>query len=183
MWMVFGKNIDFSDNYGTINLKGGGHMQREYPVLSLSNYICSTTADDGRTVTNLQLQKILYYVQGYFMRCLDSLAFDEDIYNWQYGPVVPEAYFEYNVNLSNPINNIDVIAANEFGNSLRVDSKAFKLLHKVLNKCLTYSAKQLVDMTHREDPWKNTTLRHMISKEAIKKFFVCNDPLEIGNFS
>lgn len=181
MWMAFRKNIAFSDNYVTINLKGGECMQREYPVLPLSNYICSTTADDGRTVTNLQLQKILYYIQGYFMRCLDSLAFDEDIYNWQYGPVVPEAYFEYNVNLSNPINNIDVTAANEFGNSLRIDSKAFNLLHKVLNKCLLYSARQLVSMTHKEDPWKNTASRQMISKNAIKRFFACNDPLGLDS--
>ena len=154
-------------------------MQREYPVLSLSNYICSAASEHEKMVTNLQLQKILYYEQGHFIKCLDSFAFDEDIYNWQYGPVVPEAYFEYNTNLSNPIRNIDMEEANEFECVLKKDRKAYKLLHRVLAKCLKYTARELVDKTHEEEPWASTRLRQVISKRKIEKFFIENDPLKL----
>lgn len=179
MWINFLENIDFFGKYVTINAKGGGRMQREYPVLSLSNYICSTASDHEKTVTNLQLQKILYYIQGYFIKYLDSLAFNEDIYNWQYGPVVPEAYFEYNTNLSNPIRNIDIDAANEFENALKKDRKAYKLLHRVLAECLKHTARELVSKTHKEEPWASTSLRQVINKHKIEKFFIENDPLKL----
>ncbi len=177
MWVVFGKNIDFFDNCVTINAKGEEGMQQEYPVLELANYICSTTSNKGKTVTNLQLQKTLYYIQGYFMKCLHSPAFGEDIYNWQYGPVVPEAYFEYNTNLSNPIQNIDVNAADEFDSDLRKKRKTYNLLHQVIDKCLKFTARELVSKTHREDPWKNTELRQKIDKSTIERYFADNDPL------
>ena len=46
-------------------------------------------------VTNLKLQKTLYYVQGYYLYRFGKPLFDDEIVNWAYGPVVPEAYFEF----------------------------------------------------------------------------------------
>ena len=114
------------------------------------------------------------------MKCLHSPAFGEDIYNWQYGPVVPEAYFEYNTNLSNPIQNIDVNAADEFDSDLRKKRKTYNLLHQVIDKCLKFTARELVSKTHREDPWKNTELRQKIDKSTIERYFADNDPLGLG---
>lgn len=154
-------------------------MRREYPVLALSNYICSFTAEKNQPVTNLHLQKILYYLQGYFLKKLDTPAFEEEIYNWPYGPVVPEAYFAYNTNLSNPIENIDQESAELFDERLRKDRKAYRLIHNVVDRCLEYTARQLVSMTHKEDPWKNTQQRQEIRINEIEKYFAEHDPLDL----
>lgn len=180
LWRNLCKPIELFNDHDKINAKGGDNMKREYSVLELSNYICCFTAEKNRPITNLHLQKILYYVQGYFLRKLGTPAFAEGIYNWPYGPVVPEAYFAYNTNLNNPITNIDQEQATEFDDRLKKDRKAYRLLHAVVDKCLGYTARQLVSMTHKEDPWKNTHQRQEIEQSEIDKFFIKNDPLELG---
>ena len=48
-------------------------------ALQLSEYIIRYAADQGKSVTNLKLQKTLYYVQGYALRCYPEVAFDDEI--------------------------------------------------------------------------------------------------------
>jgi Uncharacterized phage-associated protein len=58
-------------------------------ILKLSN------PDVGDIISNLKLQKLLYYVQGFALAMYDKPLFDEDIEAWMYGPVVPCVYQEY----------------------------------------------------------------------------------------
>ena len=63
-------------------------------ALDLSKYIVSKCMKDGCPITNLQLQKILYYIQKDFLQNRTS-AFDDDIEAWTFGPVVPEVYYHF----------------------------------------------------------------------------------------
>ena len=65
-----------------------------YTALDLSKYIVSKCINDGHPITNLQLQKILYYIQKDFLRGGER-AFPEDIEAWKFGPVVPNVYYSY----------------------------------------------------------------------------------------
>ena len=49
---------------------------------------------DGCAISNLQLQKILYYVQKDFLQ-RDCVAFSDNIEAWQFGPVVPVVYYKF----------------------------------------------------------------------------------------
>ena len=40
----------------------------KYSALDLAKYILQKCIDDSRPISNLQLQKILYYVQGEFLK-------------------------------------------------------------------------------------------------------------------
>ena len=51
--------------------------------------------DDENVICNLQLQKILYYIQECFLKEKHRKAFPEPIEAWQYGPVVPKVYDKY----------------------------------------------------------------------------------------
>jgi uncharacterized phage-associated protein len=65
-----------------------------YSAIHLSKYIVSKCVSDGHPISNLQLQKMLYYIQkDYLSR--DDQAFSDDIEAWQFGPVVPEAYYRF----------------------------------------------------------------------------------------
>lgn len=65
-----------------------------YTALDLSKYIVSKCTNDNLPISNLQLQKILYYVQKeYFAQ--GSVAFSDDIEAWQFGPVVPNIYYYF----------------------------------------------------------------------------------------
>lgn len=65
-----------------------------YNALDLSKYIVSKCIEDGQPISNLQLQKILYYIQKDFLQ-RDEIAFSDDIEAWQFGPVVPNVYYHY----------------------------------------------------------------------------------------
>lgn len=65
-----------------------------YNATQIAEYIISECTDDGYPVSNLQLQKILYYVQKKFLEH-DLKAFDDKIEAWQIGPVVPAVYNRY----------------------------------------------------------------------------------------
>lgn len=65
-----------------------------YTAIDLSKYIVSKCIEDCHPISNLQLQKILYYIQKDYL-CRDDLAFSDDIEAWQFGPVVPNVYYHY----------------------------------------------------------------------------------------
>ncbi|MCD7957025.1 MAG: DUF4065 domain-containing protein [Lachnospiraceae bacterium] len=65
-----------------------------YAALDLSKYIICKCIKDNHPISNLQLQKILYYIQKEFLKH-DSCAFSDEIEAWQFGPVVPVVYYYY----------------------------------------------------------------------------------------
>lgn len=68
----------------------------------LAKYIVNKCTNDGCPISNLQLQKILYYIQRQFLQ-INKKAFDDDIEAWQFGPVVPSVYHMYCGFGANPI--------------------------------------------------------------------------------
>ena len=64
-----------------------------YPVLELAKYIVAKCIKDECPISNLQLQKILYYIQRDFLHKLDRPAFSENIEAWPFGSVVPDVYY------------------------------------------------------------------------------------------
>lgn len=65
-----------------------------YPVLAIANKLLAsaTDYDGGELMSNMKLQKMLYYQQGYHLAAFGTPLFDEDIEAWMYGPVVPCVY-------------------------------------------------------------------------------------------
>jgi len=63
-------------------------------AIELAKYIVSKCIDDDKPISNLQLQKILFYIQKDFIK-RGKLAFPDDIEAWQFGPVVPDVYYHY----------------------------------------------------------------------------------------
>ena len=66
-----------------------------YSALDIAKYIIDYSNRRDTPVSNLQLQKILYYIQMNFYRRLNKPAFNEDIEAWRYGPVVSSVYNVY----------------------------------------------------------------------------------------
>ncbi len=64
-------------------------------ALDLANYIVSKCIQDEYPISNLQLQKIMFFIQKDFLQNDLGPAFDERIEAWQFGPVVPIAYNKY----------------------------------------------------------------------------------------
>ena len=94
-------------------------------VIDVAKYIIDKCVKDGSPISNLQLQKILYYVQVDFLKRNGEPLFSENIEAWQFGPVVPEAYNrfcgfgslpienEYEVSLHENLSNPNIICLNQ----------------------------------------------------------------------
>jgi uncharacterized phage-associated protein len=145
-----------------------------YSVFDIAKYIIKKCNDERHIITNLKLQKILYYIQGYFLRGFGKPAFFESIYAWPYGPVVPDIYFRYNIYRASNI--ID----NDNNMNYHFDLKEQAYIDKIIDRCISMSANELVEQTHREDPWRKTVSSDLIYRELIEQYFCNNDPLVLG---
>lgn len=156
-----------------------------YNSLDIARYIINHLNEENSSVSNLKLQKLLYFVQGFFLAIKDEPCFNDRIEAWDFGPVVPNAYHEFKEFGSNGIPMIKTyfkFNSDNFWDSETVefDDKVIndndkELINAVLDLYKNYSATALVRLTHNQDPWSNTydqgCKNLIISNESIKEYF------------
>ena len=143
---------------------------------AIAKYILAKRTNEGNPISNLQLQKILYYCQGYFIKFFNQLLFEEPICKWTYGPVVPETYYIYNIYGSHKI----CESGKGFNSSLSLPRKWENCLQHVVDRCVNLPIKTLVCKTRQETPWQNAETGKEIDIASIRSYFKVNDPLNIG---
>ena len=128
--------------------------------------VCKTDAEHGDTISNLKLQKLLYYMQGFHLAFFDAPLFNECVEAWMYGPVVPVAFHEfkkYGNRAINPANYTD---------ELELTDEQQQLFDTVYLQYNRYSASALMKMTHTEGPWKRHNIGEVITNEELRSFFL-----------
>jgi uncharacterized phage-associated protein len=139
-----------------------------YKALDIANKIIKSASnnDAADLVSNLKLQKLLYYQQGFHLAYFGTSLFEDEIEAWQYGPVVPSIYerFKRYGNKGIEYDGETIILSATHEESL------FNEINKVYG---SYSAIGLMEMTHQETPWKTTEIGvgNIISKDKLKTFF------------
>ena len=128
-------------------MKGDEHMCTAKEV---SHYIVKYCAKKGTPISNLQLQKILYFAWRDYYQQTKSALFQDEICAWQLGAVVPEVYYEYCPYGGLPIRTIyDDNQHSEIDKSIDID-----ILQHIVDKYRVLSARELVNMSHKKgDPW------------------------------
>lgn len=112
-------------------------------------------------ITPLKLQKLLYYIQGLTLRIYGKPAFSNDIFAWQYGPVVETIYKKYKGRspISTPKINYEIC------DGLK------KIIELIVSSYGQIEAGALIDLTHDEDPWINSINSNIIDIDRIKEYF------------
>ncbi|MBC6418725.1 MAG: SocA family protein [Prochloron sp. SP5CPC1] len=137
-----------------------------YNALDIARYfITLASPEEEDLITNLKLQKLLYYAQGFYLALYDKPLFGEQIEAWQYGPVVPEVYHIYKQYKSNPLSQPDDFDIDKY------DTDTQELLDEVYEVYGQYTAPMLMRFTHQEPPWKTTPLTEEISHSLMKGYF------------
>jgi len=101
--------------------------------------------DAGASITHLKLQKLLYYVEAWFLANFDRQLFAENVQAWTHGPVYRSVYDKYNGS------NWDALPKER---SVSLGAKLEPFVKAVYGEYGQFSAKKLEDLTHLEDPWK-----------------------------
>ena len=115
-------------------------MANVFDVANLFIQIANQSEDDS--ITNLKLNKLLYYAQGTFLARTGKPLFSNQIEAWTFGPVVPEIYQKYKVCSNTPIPTCDEIDPSVFSED------EFDTLLDVIREYGKYTGGTLVNMTH-----------------------------------
>lgn len=132
-----------------------------YNVLDVSQYVIKYSNERDYGISNLKLQKILYFIQAYFLIEKNEPCFDNKIEAWGFGPVIPDAYDKYRqyANSDIPTEDYFVIDENNIWNSKRVKYQDIiadadkKLINKVVNKFANCSLSYCTALTQNQSPW------------------------------
>lgn len=140
-----------------------------YNAVDVADYIVVRCANSGRPVTNLQLQKILYYVQLNFLRRFNTCAFEDDIQALRHGPAVKEVYYKYSTWGRHEIVPKALQTAKE-----TFLEKDVELIDRVTDACVLLDPWELVERSHKVGgPWQqsfNGELDRIIPKEVMRKY-------------
>ncbi|HEY9600247.1 MAG TPA: type II toxin-antitoxin system antitoxin SocA domain-containing protein [Allocoleopsis sp.] len=118
--------------------------------LNVARYFIVRAYEDGieAEMTNMKVQKLLYYAQSLHLALYDEPLFDEEIQAWRYSPVCPPAYRFYSEFEAKQL----PIPSKEF--LLEIPDRNRELLEEIWGYFGGYHAYRLSDMTHFEFPWK-----------------------------
>ena len=112
-----------------------------YNASEVANFIVSTCYMKDNPVSNLKLQKLLYFCWIDYFRETSRSLFIDDICAWRLGPVVPEVYYEFCSYGGRPICFSCNTCIDQNNDSV--------LLGKIIDKYLLTSASTLVERSHR----------------------------------
>lgn len=155
-----------------------------YDVLEVSRHVINYSNRQKYGISNLKLQKILYFIQAYFLMEKDAPCFKERIEAWNFGPVVPESYCEYKQYGSGDIPTVKAYRVYngknlwdfewvKFNDDVISDSDK-ELIDAVVDNFADYYATDLVALTHEQTPWKAAYVPYQnneITLKALKDFF------------
>ena len=122
--------------------------------MDMAEYTVTRCSDDGRPVTDLHLQKMLYFLQLGFCSATAGmdLLFPEEFQAWRYGPVLPSVYDRFSVYGGGSINrSFECKRLNDIL-STRPNMKSF--IDNTIDALRMKSPWDLVAQTHADGtPW------------------------------
>lgn len=137
----------------------------------VADFFLNFVHEHGDVLTNLKLQKLVYYAQAWHLALKNKPLFNDEIQAWAHGPVVPSLYQRFKKHRWDAIPTqprIPVLSKPISDHLLEVFSVYGK-----------FSAWDLERMTHQEEPWKKARKglapdeegKHPISHQDMQDFY------------
>lgn len=126
-----------------------------YPASLIAYAFVKKGIDEGLFVTQMKLQKLVYFAQGAHLAKYHKPLLNENFQAWKYGPVIPEIYQDFKFYGSRPITNTNSYVPSD---SVRapyfLDAEAHDTINYTWGVLKDFSAMSLSRWTHQPDtPW------------------------------
>lgn len=138
-----------------------------YSALDISEYIIYYIQSSGGIISPLKLQKILYFVQADFLVSTGKPCFSDEIFAYDYGPVIPSVYQKYKIYGGEFI-------PCRYSDSFIISKADKERINEMVDLCQPYSATELTAIIHQQAPWKNnyhSDSHAVIPKAEIEEYF------------
>ncbi len=138
---------------------------------AIADYFIYVANDTGSFLSNLKLQKLVYYAQAWHLGIFDTPLFDEDFEAWVHGPVIPYLFYKYKEFGWKPI--LKEVQQPNFIPELE------EFLENLTEEYFICDGYELELMVTREDPWKiarkglarNEPSHAIITKESMRNYY------------
>ncbi|HEM2541014.1 TPA: DUF4065 domain-containing protein [Streptococcus suis] len=135
-------------------------IEKQSP-LSMANLIVDIAIKNDKPISNLHLQKTLYFVQAFFLVKTGKPIIDGTFSRWPYGPIIKEVYYAFNKygasEITEPVTiqdfpfeeiEIEEISTNVFS---KYEDEVKQFVIKLINR----TPWDLVEITHKQSIWAN----------------------------
>lgn len=153
-----------------------------YSAIEVAKYVINRSQEIDSPVSNLKLQKILFYIQAAMLVKLKKPCFRDEIIAWTYGPVIKEVYDKFK------IYGRDMIPFQEQTRDMEFDYNRIEIKFEVSKTNINVEEKEiinqvidayskiqnpfvLVEKTHSEEPWKKTEIGKEIQIDLIESYY------------
>lgn len=172
----------------TLSILGIDEISESSKIDITINYLLCKCDD----ITPLALQKLLYYVQGFYYAFMNRFIFEENCEAWVHGPVYKNVYIKYREYC------FDRIECDDLTDDITLSGSEKTIIDSVIKNLSGYSGKTLEAFTHLETPWLITrgdlpiavNTDREIDKELIGSYFAdvkqkynMLNPSDIGAYS
>jgi uncharacterized phage-associated protein len=121
-----------------------------YDARNVANEFLRQAKARDTTLTNMELQKLVYIAHGYSLALLGRPLIKQHVEAWRYGPVIPDLYHALRQYGSGNVKDLINLLPGE-----KLSETDSKLVESVLGAYGRFSGAQLSTMTHREGtPWR-----------------------------
>jgi uncharacterized phage-associated protein len=141
-------------------------------AINVSELFLSWGNKEGEVITNLKMQKLLYYAEAWHLVNFKCSLFKEEIEAWQYGPVIREAYNHFK-----EFNHTGIEYLSTGLEEQQFNPDQLEFLTEFYDKFIVISAHSLVNSSHSEKPWMDTfdksnpLANNLMSKEKMKTYY------------
>ena len=138
---------------------------------TISNFFIAFSHEHGDPLSNLKLQKLLYYSQAWHLAIFGAPLFEEPIEAWVHGPVVVSEYRRFKEWAWQPIL--------ENPHLPTLEEQVQQHLNEIMDVYGGMTAYQLEQLTHAEAPWlkarngipEDEPSNAVIDLEDMKRFY------------
>lgn len=129
-----------------------------YDCREIANYILDRCEQNGAEMTNLSLQKVLYFCHATTLANLGRPLIKQSFEAWKHGPVIPSLYREFKIfgekKISSRAHKIDLVSGNKVCCDPSLDHELREALNKSIDFYSRISSFYLVQLSHEAgSPW------------------------------
>lgn len=137
----------------------------------IADIVINLYQEKNKEITNLKLQKVLYYIQLAYLKQEGKPLIDEDFEAWRHGPVIPSLYDKFKIYVS------DSIKATSKLNITKLTKSEREVVEDIVERTLTKDEWELVNDTQQTQPWAENYIcgySIVIPKSEMKNYGTIN---------